>query len=118
MWAMIPMFRVRARGTSRVGIAFFFARRGAVHGSGALAGARLTAGSSGELPAVVGEGLVGLGHLVDVFLALDGGADGVARVQQLVGETLGHGLLTTLAAVADDPADGEGRGLTGTDLDR
>ena len=49
-----------------------------------------------SLPAVVREGLVGLGHLVHVFTALDAGAKTVAGVEQLVHEALGHGLLTTL----------------------
>ena len=41
-------------------------------------------GSAGWSPAVVGEGAVGLGHLVEVFLALDRSADAVAGVEQLV----------------------------------
>ena len=65
----------------------------------------------------MGEGLVGLGHLVQVFAALHRGADAVGCVEQLVGEALGHGLLAALAGVADDPADGEGVGPAGTDLD-
>src|SRR3954451_17277598 len=58
-------------------------------------------------PAVVGEGLVGLSHLVGVLTPLDAGAEAVARVEQLVHEPLGHGLLATLPAVADQPTQGE-----------
>src|SRR6185437_2790470 len=45
------------------------------------------------LPAVVGKGLVGLGHLVGVLASLDGGAQTVGGVQQLVHQPLGHRLL-------------------------
>src|SRR4051794_31650719 len=72
---------------------------------------------SGRLPTVVGKCLVRLGHLVHVFLALRGGAEAVAGVEQLRGEALRHRLLPALAAVADDPADGEGGGSAGAHLD-
>src|SRR5688572_29632912 len=71
----------------------------------------------GELPAVVGERLVRLGHLLDVVAALHRGPDAVAGVEDLVGQALGHGLLPPLAGVADGPADGEGVGPAGPDLD-
>src|SRR4249919_3218761 len=44
-------------------------------------------------PAVVGERLVGLGHLVGVLAALDRGAQAVAGVEDLVHEPVGHRLL-------------------------
>src|SRR4051812_48590556 len=69
-------------------------------------------------PAVVGEGLVGLGHLVGVLTPLDAGAEAVAGVEQLVHEPLGHGLLAALPGVADQPPQGEGRAPVGLDLDR
>src|SRR2546421_10988590 len=69
-------------------------------------------------PPVVREGLVRLGHLLQVVLALDRSADPVARVHQLVGEPLRHRLLAPLPRVPDDPADGEGRGAPGPHLDR
>src|SRR5262249_11081744 len=50
--------------------------------------------------------------------ALHRGTDAVAGIQELVGEALGHGLLTALPGVADEPADGEGVGAGGLDLDR
>src|ERR1700712_1775156 len=92
MWAMIPMFRVSARAASTV--------------------------SAIRLPAVVGEGLVGLRHLVGVFAPLHGGAETVARVEQLVHEPLGHGLLATLAGVGDEPAKRQGGAATCAHLDR
>src|SRR5438309_6450687 len=67
-------------------------------------------------PAVVGEGLVGLGHLVGVLTALDAGPEAVACVEQLVHEALGHGLLAALPAVADEPAQSEGGAAGGLDL--
>src|SRR3712207_8960908 len=48
---------------------------------------------AGVLPAVVGEGLVGLRHPVDVVLALVRAALLVLGIQELVGEALGHRLL-------------------------
>src|SRR3954452_4234858 len=77
------------------------------------------AGAAGPaLPAVVREGLVRLGHLVRVLAALDGRAQSVARVEQLVHQTLGHRLLTTGAAVLDQPAQAERGAPGGADLDR
>src|ERR1700712_2265553 len=91
MWAMIPMLRVSASPASTV--------------------------SAIRLPAVVGEGLVGLRHLVVVFALLHSSAETVARVEQLVHEPLGHGLLAALAGVGDQPAEREGGAATGTHLD-
>src|SRR3954452_24426367 len=92
MWAMIPMLRVSARAASTL--------------------------SAIRLPAVVGEGLVRLRHLVGVLAPLHGGAEAVARVEQFVHQALGHRLLTTPAAVLDEPAQAEGGAPRGTDLDR
>src|SRR3978361_2540278 len=80
MWAMIPMLRVSASPAATVS---------AIH-----------------LPAVVGEGLVGLRHLVGVFAPLHSSTETVARVEQLVHEPLGHGLLATLAGGGGPPAGG------------
>ena len=68
-------------------------------------------------PAVVGEGLVGLGHLVGVLAALHGAAQAVRGVQDLVHQTLGHGLLPAGLREADQPAQGERRGAARLDLD-
>ena len=70
------------------------------------------------LPAVVRERAVGLRHLEQVLTLLDGSADAVGGVHDLVGQTLGHRLLAALAAEADDPADRQRRRATGADLDR
>src|SRR2546421_11223511 len=56
------------------------------------------------LPAVMGKGLVGLGHLVGVLAPLDGGTEAVTRVEQLVHQSLDHGLLAARLGVADQPA--------------
>src|SRR6478752_9833940 len=70
------------------------------------------------LPAVVGEGLVRLGHLVRVLAALDSGAETVGRIQDLVLETLGHRLLATTLRVAGEPAQRESVRAVRLDLDR
>src|SRR5213596_3428310 len=110
MCAMIPMFRVLARIALLATAASLLpcVRR---TGSGVPA-------TSARLPAVVGEGLVGLGHLVGVLAALDAGAEAVTGIEELVHQTLGHRLLATGAGVLDEPAQGE-RGLARrADLDR
>src|SRR5260221_9641718 len=72
---------------------------------------------SNRLPAVVGECLVGFGHLVDVLTALHRSTEAIACVEQLVREALGHRLLAPLTAVADQRADRQGGGAAGTDFD-
>src|SRR5699024_6512288 len=69
-------------------------------------------------PAVVRERPVRLGHLVGVLTALDRGAQAVRGVQDLVGETLDHRVLTTLTGEGHQPAQCEGGGPAGPDLDR
>src|SRR5215218_8562112 len=105
MCAMIPMLRTLARSMMAVSSAT---------ASSVFSQSQEPPGS----PAVVREGLVGLGHLVGVLAPLDGGAEAVARVQQLVHQPLGHGLLTALARVAHQPAQGQRGGAAGADLDR
>src|SRR5260370_18059204 len=107
MCAMIPMLRTIARSVAvwvaTISVlrsrAFWFA-------SGSL------------LPAVVGEGLVGLRHLVGVLTALDARAKAVAGVEQLVHQPLGHRLLAALPGVRDDPAKRQGGRPGGAHLDR
>src|ERR671921_291493 len=53
-------------------------------------------------PAVVGEGLVGLGHLVGVLTLLDAAAETVRGVEDLVHEAVRHGLLAALAGEPDE----------------
>src|SRR5437879_1458924 len=83
MWAMIPMFRVFSRAKARVRTA-----------------------TAMSVPKV-GKGLVRLGHLVGVFLALDGCPHPVGGVHQLRGELVSHALAAAAACVADDPASSE-----------
>src|SRR4051794_29367899 len=85
-------------------------------GSVVCASTRATedAGSGREgrsaLPAVVGEGLVRLRHAEDVVLALERAALLGLRVEQLVGEPLGHRLLAALAGGTGRAAGGGGGG--------
>src|SRR3954468_6728121 len=74
-------------------------------------------GAKRELPAIVGEGLVGLRHAVDVVLALPGAPLLLRGVVDLVGEAFGHRLLAPPARELDQPADGEGAGPAGLNLD-
>src|SRR5712671_3929343 len=59
--------------------------------------------SATDLPAVMREGLVGLRHAVNVVLALVSRTLLGLRVQQLVGQALGHGLLAAVAGELDEP---------------
>src|SRR3954470_6835740 len=70
------------------------------------------------LPAVVGEGLVGLRHAVDVVLALPGAALLLAGVEDLAGEPVGHRLLAAAAGQLDEPAAAQRPGPSGGNLDR
>src|SRR5579875_1859476 len=103
MWAMIPMLRTLARTDSTVVTA--------------LVSSRLLVAAFSS-PAVVREGLVRLGHLVGVLTPLDGGAEAVARVEQLVHQPLGHRLLAALPGVPDQPAQRQGGAAAGPHLDR
>src|SRR4051794_10985710 len=100
MCAMIPMLRTWASAVTTSVVTVFVS---------------LFSASSmrcADLPAVMGAGLVGLGHLVRVLAPLDTGAEAVARVEQLVHQALGHRLLAPLPGVADQPAQREGVGPT------
>src|SRR4051794_20740835 len=103
MCAMIPMFRVLASADATAVVTSLSSSSSVVWVC--------------RLPAVVGECLVGLGHLVRVLAPLHAGAETVARVEQLVHEALGHRLLAALPRVADEPAKGEGRAAAGANLD-
>src|SRR5512138_3882534 len=93
---MIPMFRVRASGTSRATV------------FPTLPG----------LPLEMAEGAVRLGHLVRVLAALDGSAETVHCVDQLLGELVAHALAAPLAGRLDEPADAERETAVAADLDR
>src|SRR6478672_12436826 len=131
MWAMMPMLRtlVRSVRTSSATVLclvscrrMYRSARGRVRTSDHQVSAPGCSGGAARdgsgLPAVVREGLVGLGHLVRVLATLHRGAETVAGVEDLVHEALGHGLLTALPRVADEPAQGESRGPVRLDLDR
>src|SRR5690606_16128356 len=59
------------------------------------------------LPAVMGKGLVGLGHPVGVFLLLNCGALVGRSVQNLIGEPFRHPLLSTQPGVLRKPPQAE-----------
>src|SRR5262249_28719514 len=59
------------------------------------------------LPAVVGEGLVGLGHAVRVLTLAHRGAPVLGSVHELVRQAERHGLLAAVAGGLDDPAHGQ-----------
>src|ERR1039457_3556439 len=70
------------------------------------------------LPAVMREGLVGLGHAMHVIFLLDGCATAIGRVEQLVGQLVNHAFFATSAAVLQDPADGQRHAAIGVDFHR
>src|SRR5262249_34968344 len=63
------------------------------------------------------EGAVRLGHLVRVLAPLDGGAEAVHCVDELLGELVAHALAVPLAGRLDQPADAEREPAIATDLD-
>src|SRR5579872_705930 len=85
MWAMIPMFRTRSSATL----------------------VSVTANVLQSLPAVVGEGLVGLRHPVHVVLALERVPLLLERVEDLSGQLVAHVLLAPVARVGHEPAQRE-----------
>src|SRR5437899_4503643 len=85
MWAMIPMFLTRSSATL----------------------VSVTAKSLQSLPAVVGEGLVGLRHAIHVVLALERVPLLLERVEDLAGQLVRHLLLAPVARVGDEPAERE-----------
>src|SRR5664279_1683006 len=91
--AMIPMFRVRARETSRDTVIEFPA-----------------------LPLEMAEGLVGLRHLVRVFAPLDRSAQAVHGVHELECQLLAHRLAVALAGRLDQPAHAQRHPAIAADL--
>ena len=59
------------------------------------------------------ESLVGLGHLVGILALLHGVAGVVGSVHDLSSQALGHGLLTTAAAVSSQPAQAQSLAASG-----
>src|SRR5438270_13376375 len=105
MWAMIPKLPTLARSvsTSRATKLPLSLRAACSAPLDWLTWAGPGWGPAAASPAVVGESLVGLGHLVRVLAALDTRAEPVARVEQLVHQALDHGLLPASAGEADQP---------------
>src|SRR5262245_30511745 len=99
MWAMMPMLRVLSSGADRGIVAF-------------------SRGARASSPAVVGEGLVRLRHLVRVFALLHRLAALVGRVDQLVRQLVAHALALARPRRGDEPAHRERGGALGPDLDR
>src|SRR5260221_2793005 len=66
-----------------------------------------TLSPTGGLPAIMGEGLVGLRHLVRVLALLHCAAFVPGRRQNLGGEFIGEGMIGALRGVTDQPARGE-----------
>src|SRR6478735_437672 len=116
MWAMMPMLRTLLRSVS-TSCATGCPPKSCWGEDGADAATRVAA-SACRLPAVVGECLVRLGHLVSVLTTLHSGAEAVGRVEDLVGEALGHGLLAASLGVAGEPAQRQGVRAVRLDLDR
>src|SRR5512135_2449030 len=85
MWALIPMFLVRSNGY--------------------CLGICSCSSPSDPSPLEMGEGLVGLGHLVRVFLLLHRVSLAVGRGDELRGQLLRHRLVLPVTRVADQPAD-------------
>src|SRR5690606_2792471 len=110
MCAMMPMLRTFVRSVS-------------TSSATVMCPSGLRRGESSRLrrpgsPAVVRERPVRLGHLVHVLATLDCCAQAVARVEQLVHQTLGHRLLTTGPCEVHEPAQREGCRTDRTYLDR
>ena len=66
----------------------------------------------------MGERLVRVGHFLDVVTLLHCGTKTSGRVHDLVGKTLGHGLLAASTGVFDNPPDGERRRAARAHLNR
>src|SRR5438874_9776575 len=109
MCAMVPMFRVRASGNSRIGSpdeprALICSAACAIP----LPSHTMTTGLPrpsellmGRLPAVMGERAVRLGHTVEVLSLLHGRAGPLERVQELGRQLVGHAFAFAVTRYAD-----------------
>src|SRR5512140_2418113 len=70
------------------------------------------------LEAVMGEGLVGLGHAVHFLALLHGAAAAFRGLEKLVGQALAHALLAALAGGLAQPAHGKRGAPDGADFHR
>src|SRR6478735_3736395 len=119
MCAMMPMLRTLLRSVvMSTATESLFLRGRKRLGCGRRTPVWGTVFPSRRSPAVVGEGLVGLGHLVGVLALLHSGTEAVGGVEDLVHEALGHRLLATVSGVAHEPTQGERGAPAGLDLDR
>src|SRR5580704_19211111 len=79
--------------------------------------AKPSVATQNQLPAIVSESLVGLGHSMRVFLLLDRVALALGGGNNLGRKLLGHGLLRPIAREGDQPPHGERRPPIWPDLD-
>src|SRR3954466_5866224 len=115
---MMPMLRTLLRSVVMSTATESLFLRGRYLGCGRRTSARGALFPSRRSPAVVGEGLVGLGHLVRVLALLHSGTEAVGGVEDLVHQALVHGLLATVGRIPDQPAQRERGAARALDLDR
>src|SRR5579872_1313432 len=101
MWAMMPMFLHRSNGTV-LDTAFFLSSF--LSCSLATEPVKSLTLILFFLPPIVREGLIGLGHAVNVFFLLDGRAFSVGGVQQFIAQFVDHAFFAASARVGDQPA--------------
>src|SRR3954462_4100028 len=118
MCAMMPMLRTLLRSVVMSTATESLFLRGRYLGCERRTPTRGAVFPSQRSPAVVGEGLVGLGHLVGVLALLHSGTEAVGGVEDLVHQALGHRLLPTVRGVPDQPPQRERRAACSLDLDR
>jgi hypothetical protein len=113
----MPMLRVRSSGYCAMSVLFgnqgcglgeFISARtppDAEPGTTDDGRARCSSEERADLPAVVSERSVRLGHLLQVVFALHRSADAVGGIEEFVGQAFRHRALAALTGVADEPAD-------------
>src|SRR5690625_1880474 len=122
MWAMMPILRTLFRSVS-TSSATVSLSQSMICSTPPAAGRRRrgrrppTGLRRRRLPAVVGEGLVGFRHLVSVLATLDCGTEAVAGVEDLIHESFGHRLLTTLTGIAHQPPQSQSGRTSRADID-
>src|SRR5438552_15499244 len=119
MWAMIPMFRVRPSGYSRMtrGLPAPVGARPAVSFAACAMSSFLAGVAISGLPPVMRERPVRLRHLVHVFLPLDRGPGPSRSVHELRAQSLAHAVLATPPGVVDPPPERERPSAVCPDLD-
>src|SRR5213595_679432 len=123
MWAMMPMLRIWSSGVVRgIALPYSAKTRGdqapTVGRSRSARTPRQRRGVNPPLPAIVGEGPVGLGHPVRVLFLLYGLALALRGEDQLGGEPLRHVLFAAGAAERDQPAHAERGAALGPNFHR